>query len=211
MAGRVLIEECSKESQGKIKGLSHECRNCLCNKKIGFHPSLKLKITWDKQCLQNFVYKSPLSITACKLICVVIWYIIRLMQHIQNALPGSLTQSNLTYRNLINEQHLISTPLLYPLSRAADSNATGEDGFDEKGCHCDISVEDLLPSVKSVIRAVRWGKGDGTNSIQLIMHFVYCHCCIRTNPDRSPLPSANSPYGPCSGGYSDWKISFFLY
>lgn len=60
MAGRVLIEECSKESQGKIKGLSHECRNCLCNKKIGFHPSLKLNITWDKQYLQNFVYKSPL-------------------------------------------------------------------------------------------------------------------------------------------------------
>uniref|UniRef100_A0A671UJR3 Potassium voltage-gated channel, KQT-like subfamily, member 5b n=1 Tax=Sparus aurata TaxID=8175 RepID=A0A671UJR3_SPAAU len=39
--------------------------------------------------------------------------------------------------------------------KTADSNATGEDGFDEKGCHCDISVEDLLPSVKSVIRAVR--------------------------------------------------------
>ncbi|KAM9314912.1 potassium voltage-gated channel subfamily KQT member 5-like [Pholidichthys leucotaenia] len=37
----------------------------------------------------------------------------------------------------------------------ADSNAAGEDGFDEKGCHCEISVEDLLPSVKSVIRAVR--------------------------------------------------------
>ncbi|XP_040002729.1 potassium voltage-gated channel subfamily KQT member 5 isoform X2 [Xiphias gladius] len=37
----------------------------------------------------------------------------------------------------------------------ADSNMAGEDGFDEKGCHCDISVEDLLPSVKSVIRAVR--------------------------------------------------------
>lgn len=181
-------------------------------KKIGFHPSLKLKITWDKQCLQNFVYKSPLSITACKLICVVIWYIIRLMQHIQNALPGSLTQSNMTHRNLINEQHLNSTPLLYPLSWAADSNATGEDGFDEKGCHCDISVEDLLPSVKSVIRAVRWGKGNGTNSIQLIMHFVYCHCCIRTNPDRSPLPSANSPYGPCSGVTVTGRFfQFFLY
>uniref|UniRef100_A0A671ULB2 Potassium voltage-gated channel, KQT-like subfamily, member 5b n=1 Tax=Sparus aurata TaxID=8175 RepID=A0A671ULB2_SPAAU len=40
-------------------------------------------------------------------------------------------------------------------STTDDSNATGEDGFDEKGCHCDISVEDLLPSVKSVIRAVR--------------------------------------------------------
>ncbi|XP_005470206.1 potassium voltage-gated channel subfamily KQT member 5 isoform X3 [Oreochromis niloticus] len=37
----------------------------------------------------------------------------------------------------------------------ADSNITAEDGFDEKGCHCDISVEDLQPSVKSVIRAVR--------------------------------------------------------
>ncbi|XP_041788981.1 potassium voltage-gated channel subfamily KQT member 5 isoform X3 [Chelmon rostratus] len=37
----------------------------------------------------------------------------------------------------------------------ADSNMAGEDGFDEKGCHCEISVEDLLPSVKSVIRAVR--------------------------------------------------------
>jgi hypothetical protein len=33
--------------------------------------------------------------------------------------------------------------------------AGGEDGFDERGCHCDISVEDLLPSVKCVIRAVR--------------------------------------------------------
>uniref|UniRef100_A0A8C8A0U1 Potassium voltage-gated channel, KQT-like subfamily, member 5b n=1 Tax=Oryzias sinensis TaxID=183150 RepID=A0A8C8A0U1_9TELE len=31
----------------------------------------------------------------------------------------------------------------------------GDDGFDDKGCHCDLSVEDLLPSVKAVIRAVR--------------------------------------------------------
>ncbi|MED6241701.1 Potassium voltage-gated channel subfamily KQT member 5, partial [Ataeniobius toweri] len=38
---------------------------------------------------------------------------------------------------------------------ASDSAVTGEDGFDEKGCHCEISVEDLLPSVKTVIRAVR--------------------------------------------------------
>ncbi|XP_041788982.1 potassium voltage-gated channel subfamily KQT member 5 isoform X4 [Chelmon rostratus] len=40
-------------------------------------------------------------------------------------------------------------------STTDDSNMAGEDGFDEKGCHCEISVEDLLPSVKSVIRAVR--------------------------------------------------------
>uniref|UniRef100_A0A3Q3W7X7 Uncharacterized protein n=1 Tax=Mola mola TaxID=94237 RepID=A0A3Q3W7X7_MOLML len=40
-------------------------------------------------------------------------------------------------------------------STTDDSNMAGDDGFDEKGCHCEISVEDLLPSVKSVIRAVR--------------------------------------------------------
>ncbi|XP_039889428.1 potassium voltage-gated channel subfamily KQT member 4 isoform X8 [Simochromis diagramma] len=39
-------------------------------------------------------------------------------------------------------------------SRSTTDGAS-EDGFDEKGCHCDISVEDLQPSVKSVIRAVR--------------------------------------------------------
>ncbi|XP_008404487.1 potassium voltage-gated channel subfamily KQT member 5 isoform X3 [Poecilia reticulata] len=38
---------------------------------------------------------------------------------------------------------------------AADSAVTGDDAFDDKGCHCEISVEDLLPSVKTVIRAVR--------------------------------------------------------
>uniref|UniRef100_A0A8C9Z538 Potassium voltage-gated channel, KQT-like subfamily, member 5b n=1 Tax=Sander lucioperca TaxID=283035 RepID=A0A8C9Z538_SANLU len=39
--------------------------------------------------------------------------------------------------------------------KTADSNMAGEDGFDEKGCHCEIMVEDLVPSVKAVIRAVR--------------------------------------------------------
>ncbi|XP_054634381.1 potassium voltage-gated channel subfamily KQT member 5-like isoform X2 [Dunckerocampus dactyliophorus] len=40
-------------------------------------------------------------------------------------------------------------------STTDDSNVAGEDGFNDKGCHCEISVEDLLPSVKSAIRAVR--------------------------------------------------------
>ncbi|KAM7009969.1 potassium voltage-gated channel subfamily KQT member 5 isoform 6-T6 [Tautogolabrus adspersus] len=40
-------------------------------------------------------------------------------------------------------------------STTDESNMAGEDGFDDKGCHCEISVEDLLPSVKCVIRAVR--------------------------------------------------------
>uniref|UniRef100_A0A3P8ZIC5 Potassium voltage-gated channel, KQT-like subfamily, member 5b n=1 Tax=Esox lucius TaxID=8010 RepID=A0A3P8ZIC5_ESOLU len=36
------------------------------------------------------------------------------------------------------------------------SQSRSTDGFgDDKGCRCEISVEDLLPSVKSVIRAVR--------------------------------------------------------
>ncbi|XP_029006877.1 potassium voltage-gated channel subfamily KQT member 5 isoform X2 [Betta splendens] len=40
-------------------------------------------------------------------------------------------------------------------STTDNSNVTAEDGFDDKGCHCEILVEDLLPSVKTVIRAVR--------------------------------------------------------
>ncbi|CAG5865245.1 unnamed protein product [Menidia menidia] len=51
------------------------------------------------------------------------------------------------------------TPLiLYTCIRGVEteSNMAAEDGFDEKGCHCEISVEDLLPSIKTVIRAVRW-------------------------------------------------------
>ncbi|KAI4833150.1 hypothetical protein KUCAC02_016064 [Chaenocephalus aceratus] len=37
----------------------------------------------------------------------------------------------------------------------ADSSMAGEEGYDERGCHCEISVEDLLPPVKAVVRAVR--------------------------------------------------------
>ncbi|KAG7463044.1 hypothetical protein MATL_G00191180 [Megalops atlanticus] len=38
---------------------------------------------------------------------------------------------------------------------AADASLGVDDGFDEKGCHCDVTVEDLTPALKSVIRAVR--------------------------------------------------------
>ncbi|XP_039594963.1 potassium voltage-gated channel subfamily KQT member 5 isoform X3 [Polypterus senegalus] len=37
----------------------------------------------------------------------------------------------------------------------ADTNLGTDDGFDEKGCHCDVSVEDLTPALKTVIRAIR--------------------------------------------------------
>ncbi|MBN3279777.1 KCNQ5 protein, partial [Polyodon spathula] len=37
----------------------------------------------------------------------------------------------------------------------ADTNLGTDDGFDEKGCHCEVSVEDLTPALKTVIRAVR--------------------------------------------------------
>ncbi|XP_041106019.1 potassium voltage-gated channel subfamily KQT member 5-like isoform X2 [Polyodon spathula] len=37
----------------------------------------------------------------------------------------------------------------------ADTSLGTDDGFDEKGCHCEVSVEDLTPALKTVIRAVR--------------------------------------------------------
>ncbi|KAK1171664.1 potassium voltage-gated channel subfamily KQT member 5-like isoform X1 [Acipenser oxyrinchus oxyrinchus] len=37
----------------------------------------------------------------------------------------------------------------------ADTNLGTDDGFDEKGCHCEVSVEDLTPALKTVIRAIR--------------------------------------------------------
>ncbi|XP_058507427.1 potassium voltage-gated channel subfamily KQT member 4 isoform X12 [Solea solea] len=36
-----------------------------------------------------------------------------------------------------------------------DSGMTTEDSFDERGCHCDVTVEDLSAPLKAVIRAVR--------------------------------------------------------
>ncbi|KAI5629120.1 potassium voltage-gated channel subfamily KQT member 5 isoform X1 [Silurus asotus] len=36
-----------------------------------------------------------------------------------------------------------------------EANIAPEEGVDEKGCHCEMSAEDLSPAVKSVIRAVR--------------------------------------------------------
>lgn len=41
------------------------------------------------------------------------------------------------------------------LSLAVDPGMTTDDSFDEKGCHCDITVEDLSAPLKAVIRAVR--------------------------------------------------------
>ncbi|XP_059422188.1 potassium voltage-gated channel subfamily KQT member 5 isoform X2 [Carassius carassius] len=37
----------------------------------------------------------------------------------------------------------------------ADTNIGPDDAFDEKGCHCDVTVEDLSAPLKAVIRAVR--------------------------------------------------------
>ncbi|XP_073808221.1 potassium voltage-gated channel subfamily KQT member 4 isoform X2 [Danio rerio] len=36
-----------------------------------------------------------------------------------------------------------------------EANVTVDEAFDEKGCHCDMSVEDLPSALKTVIRAVR--------------------------------------------------------
>lgn len=41
------------------------------------------------------------------------------------------------------------------LCPAVDAGMTTEDSQDERGCHCDITVEDLSAPLKVVIRAVR--------------------------------------------------------
>lgn len=41
------------------------------------------------------------------------------------------------------------------LSLSVDTGMTTEDSFDERGCHCDVTVEDLSAPLKAVIRAVR--------------------------------------------------------
>lgn len=46
------------------------------------------------------------------------------------------------------------------LSLSVDTGMTTEDSFDERGCHCDVTVEDLSAPLKAVIRAVRWDPKD---------------------------------------------------
>lgn len=36
-----------------------------------------------------------------------------------------------------------------------EANVGVDEAFDERGCHCDMSAEDLPPALKTVIRAVR--------------------------------------------------------
>uniref|UniRef100_A0A8C2L7F2 Potassium voltage-gated channel, KQT-like subfamily, member 5a n=1 Tax=Cyprinus carpio TaxID=7962 RepID=A0A8C2L7F2_CYPCA len=43
----------------------------------------------------------------------------------------------------------------HPLPFISDTNLGPDDAFDEKGCHCDVTVEDLSAPLKAVIRAVR--------------------------------------------------------
>lgn len=50
---------------------------------------------------------------------------------------------------------LIRIFLCFPFSIIADTNFGADDAFDEKGCHCDVTVEDLSAPLKAVIRAIR--------------------------------------------------------
>ncbi|XP_070319300.1 potassium voltage-gated channel subfamily KQT member 5-like, partial [Odocoileus virginianus] len=43
----------------------------------------------------------------------------------------------------------------WPFSPAADTALGTDDVYDDKGCQCDVSVEDLTPPLKTVIRAIR--------------------------------------------------------
>lgn len=46
-------------------------------------------------------------------------------------------------------------PVNWPFSLAADTALGTDDVYDDKGCQCDVSVEDLTPPLKTVIRAIR--------------------------------------------------------
>uniref|UniRef100_A0A8C2B4P0 Potassium voltage-gated channel, KQT-like subfamily, member 5b n=1 Tax=Cyprinus carpio TaxID=7962 RepID=A0A8C2B4P0_CYPCA len=46
-------------------------------------------------------------------------------------------------------------PSLRLKSQSREANVGADEAFDEKGCHCDMSAEDLPPALKTVIRAVR--------------------------------------------------------
>lgn len=61
-------------------------------------------------------------------------------------------------RLLENSKGKIFKVLLFSLllSFAADTSLGTDDVYDDKGCQCDVSVEDLTPALKTVIRAIRW-------------------------------------------------------
>lgn len=44
---------------------------------------------------------------------------------------------------------------MYPV---ADTTLGTDDVYVERGCQCDVSVEDLTPALKTIIRAIRWVK-----------------------------------------------------
>lgn len=52
---------------------------------------------------------------------------------------------------LLDVIHILSLSLKH----TADTNLGPDDAFDEKGCHCDVTVEDLSAPLKAVIRAIR--------------------------------------------------------
>lgn len=54
----------------------------------------------------------------------------------------------------------------WSVSFSVDAGMTTEDSLDERGCHCDVTVEDLSAPLKAVIRAVRW-------DLALQIHFLF--------------------------------------
>lgn len=63
-------------------------------------------------------------------------------------------------RQLENNKEGIFKCLLFGLLLyfVADTSLGTDDVYDDKGCQCDVSVEDLTPALKTVIRAIRWVK-----------------------------------------------------
>lgn len=69
---------------------------------------------------------------------------------------------------------------------AADTALGTDDVYDEKGCQCDVSVEDLTPPLKTVIRAIRLVKISNKMSQRDTCHYLNYHVPKSFSLDKSP-------------------------
>ena len=70
-----------------------------------------------------------------------------------------------------------------PFSPTADTALGTDDVYDDKGCQCDVSVEDLTPPLKTVIRAIRLVT---TFHKMILRPPTHCfnHCVAKFSPHR---------------------------
>ena len=68
-----------------------------------------------------------------------------------------VSEAPIPMKDQLENEFYITTVLSsnWPFSPTADTALGTDDVYDDKGCQCDVSVEDLTPPLKTVIRAIR--------------------------------------------------------